>query len=161
MNVAFILNGEDVVFSGGAGIRLVDILRGHFGLSGAKACCRSGKCSMCAVIYNGSVCNACLIPAFRLQGSEVITVEGFYDTDEYQDIREGFEEAGVIDCGYCRTGKVLAAGALLGRGRRPEPEEITRTLDSIRCRCTDHERLGRGMEKAFEARLRRLYGRSA
>ena len=160
MKIEFILNGEDVTFEGGARMRLVDILREDFALLGAKACCLSGKCGLCSVIFNGSVCNACLIPAFRLRGGEVITVEGFYDTDEYLDIKAGFEEAGVEDCGYCRTSKLLVAGSLLGRGTRPSTEEIVRTIDGVKCRCTDYVRLVDGIEKAFEARLRRLDGRS-
>jgi len=161
VTAGFILNGEDVAFRGSPGARLIDILRGEFGLSGAKACCLAGKCGLCSVIFNGSVSHACLIPAFRLGGSEVITIEGFSLTDEYQDIEAGFAEAQVESCGYCRNGKALAAGALLGRSKRPSREDILRAADGIKCRCTDPELLAEGIERALEARLRRLYGRSA
>ncbi|MCL2190556.1 MAG: 2Fe-2S iron-sulfur cluster-binding protein [Treponema sp.] len=159
MNVGFILNGEDVVVRCPAMARLIDILRADFGLMGTKSGCLAGKCGLCTVIFNGSVCPACLIPAFRLQKSEVITMEGFSLTDEYQDIESGFAEAGLDDCGYCRTGKTLIAGALLGRSKRPSRDEILRTVDGIRCRCTDPERLVEGIEKALETKMRRLYGR--
>ena len=160
MNIGFILNGEDVVVRCGAMVRLIDILRSDFGLMGTKAGCLAGKCGLCTVIFNGSVSLACLIPAFRLQKSEVITIEGFSLTDEYQDIESGFGEVGLDDCEYCRTGKTLLAGALLGRGKRPPREEIFRTVDGIRCRCTDPERLVEAIEKALETRMRRLYGRN-
>jgi len=160
MNIDFILNGEDVVVRCGPTVRLLDILRSDFGLTGTKSGCLAGKCGLCTVIFNGSVSLSCLIPAFRLQKSEVITMEGFLLTDEYQDIESGFEEVGLDDCEYCRTGKTLLAGALLGRSKRPSREEMMRTVDGIKCRCTDPEMLVGGIEKALETRMRRLYGRN-
>ena len=163
MNVNFILNGEDVVFRGEARARLIDILRVDFGLTGTKAGCFAGKCGLCAVIFNGSVCHACLIPAFRLRDSEVITIEGFALTDEYHDIVGGSNRTELDDCGcgYCRTGKILAIGALLGRTKRPSREDALRAAEGIRCRCADPERLAEVMERAVENRLRRLYDQSA
>ena len=160
MNVNFILNGEDVTFRGGARVRLIDILRVDFGLMGAKAGCFAGKCGLCAVIFNGSVCHACLIPAFRLNNSEIITIEGFSFTDEYQDIVNGLDRLELDDCGYCRTGKILAAGTLLGRSKRPSHEDVLRAAEGIRCRCTDPEELAGDMEMILENRLRTHYGRS-
>jgi len=161
MNVAFILNGEDVSISCGAGDRLVGILRDGFGLVGAKSCCLAGKCGLCSVILNGSVSHACLIPAFMIPGSEVITIEGFSLTAEYQDVERGFAEAGVEGCGYCRASSALVAGALLGGGAEPSREEILRAADGIKCRCADPARLVEGILKARAARTRRLYGGSA
>ena len=161
MTVSFILNGEDVVIRSEADIRLIDILRVHFGLLGAKAGCLNGKCGFCAVIFNGLVSHACLIPAFRLGGSEIITIEGFSQTDEYQDIVSGFAQARLEDCGYCRTGKILSAGALLDRIKRPSRQEVLHAFSGIKCRCTDTEKLIDGIEKTVEIRQRRLYGRSA
>ena len=161
MKISFILNGEDMVIHCRAMVRLIDILRTDFGLMGTKTGCLAGKCGLCTVIFNGSVSLACFIPAFRLQKSEVITIEGFALTDEYQDIESGFGEVELDDCEYCRTGKILVAGALIGRSKRPSREEIFRTVDGIRCRCTDPERLVAGIEKALEIKMRRLYGRSA
>lgn len=160
MNIGFILNGEDVVVRCGAMVRLIDILRNDFGLMGTKIGCLAGKCGLCTVIFNGSVSLSCLIPAFRLQKSEVITIEGFSLTDECQDIVSGFDEVELGGCEYCRTGKILLAGALFGRSKRPSRDEILRTVDGVRCRCTDPGKLVEGMEKALETRMRRLYGRS-
>ncbi|MCL2128368.1 MAG: 2Fe-2S iron-sulfur cluster-binding protein [Treponema sp.] len=160
MTIGFILNGEDVVIRSEANIRLIDILRVNFGLLGAKAGCLTGKCGFCTVIFNGSVSHACLIPAFRLRDSEIITVEGFSQTDEYQDIMKGFSLAEVESCGFCTTSKILHAGALLERIKRPSRQEILQTFSGIKCRCTDPEKLVEGIEKTVEVRRRRLYGRS-
>ena len=161
MTIGFILNGEDVVVRSEANVRLVDILRVNFGLLGAKAGCLTGKCGFCAVFFNGSVSHACLIPAFRVRGSEIVTIEGFSQTDEYHDIMIGFAEAGLDNCGYCQTSKILNAGALLDRIKRPSRQEILAAFSGIKCRCTDPEQLVEGVEKVVEIRQRRLYGRSA
>ena len=161
MTIGFILNGEDVVIRCEADVRLVDLLRHNFGLPGAKAGCLTGKCGFCAVLFNGSICHACLIPAFRVRGSEIITIEGFSQTDEYQDIMSGFAQARLNNCGYCGTGKILNAGALLEKIKRPTRQEILTAFNGIRCRCTDPEQLVEGIECAAEIRQRRLYGRSA
>jgi len=113
------------------------------------------------VIFNGFVSHACLIPAFRLRGSEIITIEGFSQTDEYHDIITGFARAGLESCGYCNTSKILNAAALLDRIKRPLREEIISAFNGIKCRCTDTEKLIEGIENAAEIRQRRLYGRSA
>jgi carbon-monoxide dehydrogenase small subunit len=159
MTIGFILNGEDVVIRTDAERRLIDILRGTFQLLGAKSNCYSGLCGVCSVIFNGEVIKACLIPAFKIQGCEVITIEGFSQTDEYQDIVQGFADAGVENCGFCDTGKILAADALLSRNPRPAREEILMAFHGIKCRCTEPESLVNGVMAVAERRRRRLYGR--
>jgi carbon-monoxide dehydrogenase small subunit len=161
MTIGFILNGEDVVVRAEADTRLINILRGHFGLVGAKSGCLAGKCGACSIIFNGEVIKSCLIPAFRVRGSEIITIEGFSQTDEYQDILSGFLKAGLETCGFCRTGKIFAAAALLEQKNQLSREEILLGFDGIRCRCTDPETLVDAVGAAAEIRQRRLYGRSA
>jgi len=161
MTIGFILNGEDVVVRTNAENRLVDILRGTFNLLGTKSGCRIGQCGVCSVIFNGNVVKSCLIPAFKIWDSEIITIEGFSQTDEYQDIIRGFAEAGVDNCSFCNTGKILTAESLLSRKPRPTKEEILAAYSGIRCRCTDPESLVRGVTAITEYRRRRLYGRSS
>jgi carbon-monoxide dehydrogenase small subunit len=160
MTIGFILNGEDVVIRTEADVRLIDILRAH-GLLGAKAGCLSGKCGFCTVIFNGGVIHSCLVPAFRLRGSEIITIEGFSVTDEYQDIVTGCAQAKYQNCGFCNTAVVLNAGVLLEKAERPSREEILSAFSGVKCRCTDPDKLVEGVQKAFEIRQGRLYGRTA
>jgi len=161
MTIGFILNGEDVIVHADPGIRLVDILRSAFKLLGTKTGCSSGKCGACSVILNGDVVKACLIPAFKIRGSEIITIEGFSQTDEYQDIVRAFTEAGIESCGFCDTGKILATEALLSKNPRPTIGEALAGFHGIRCRCTDPEGLARVVMTTVEYRRRRLYGRSS
>jgi carbon-monoxide dehydrogenase small subunit len=161
MTIGFILNGEDVVVRAEADMRLINILRGHFGLLGAKSGCLAGRCGACTVIFNGEVTKSCLIPSFRIRGSEIITIEGFSQTDEYQDIIAGFLRTGLETCEFCRTGKILSAAALLERKSQPSREDILLGFSGIRCRCTDPEPLVEAVTLVAEIRQRRLYGRSA
>jgi len=158
MTINFILNGEDVVIRCEAGVRLIDILRESFGLFGAKSGCLTGQCGACSVFFNGRVSLACLIPAFKIRGSEIITIEGFSQTVEYQEIMSGFIEAHLGNCGYCEAGKVLCAEALLNQIPSPSKEEIIRGFSGIKCRCTNVERLIRAVDIISALRQKRLYG---
>jgi len=159
MTLGFILNGEDVLANSAPETRLVDILRDDFGLTETKAGCRTGICSSCSIIFNGNVVKACLIPAFKINGGEIITIEGFSQTDEYQDIVLGFSEAGLENCGFCNTAKILATQALLGRNHRPTKEAILLAFYGIRCRCTEPEELVKGVMAVTDSRRLKLYGR--
>jgi carbon-monoxide dehydrogenase small subunit len=160
MTISFILNGEDVIVRSEAGVRLIDILRGQFGLFGAKSGCLTGHCGACTVIFNGKVSPACLIPAFKIRGCEVITIEGFSQTIEYHEILSGFKKAHLGNCGYCEAGKILCTEALLDRVPSPTKEEILMGFTGIKCRCTNVERLVEAVGIIADLREKRLYGRS-
>ena len=110
------------------------------------------------IIFNGAVVNSCLVSALKIQGSEIITIEGFSQTDEYQDVVLGFSDAHIEDCGYCNSSKILATGALIDRNLRPTKDEILPAFFDIKCRCTDPEELVLGVIAAAEHRRKRLYG---
>ena len=159
MTVNFILNGEDVYFHGEAGARLIDVLRGTFGLFGAKPSCLAGQCGACSVIFNGQVSPSCLIPAFKIQDSEIITIEGFSQTIEYQEIITEFAEVHLGNCGYCEAGKILCTEALLERFPSPTKKEILMGFSGIKCRCTNAARLIKAINNIASIRQGRLYGR--
>ena len=158
MTINFILNGEDVIFNGEAGVRLIDILRGSFSLFGSKPGCLAGQCGACSVIFNGLVSPACLIPAFKIKESEIITIEGFSQTIEYQEIIGGFAEVHLGNCGYCEAGKILCTEALLDRFPNPTKEEILLGFSGIKCRCTSVERIVKAVGLIADVRYRRLNG---
>ena len=160
MTLHFILNGEDVEIEAKANQRLITILRERFSLVSSKSGCLIGNCGSCSVIFNGAVSPSCLISAFRLEGSEIITLEGFSQQDEYHDIMSGFAEAGTESCGYCDAGKILGTELLLESNLKPSKEEFSSAFRSIRCRCTDPESLYRGIVAAGAVRQRRVHGRS-
>ena len=157
MTISFILNGEDVSIEVDAGLRLVDILRDHFYLTGTRISCNTGNCGSCSVIFNGEMMKSCLIPAFKVKNSEVITIEGISQTDEYRDYSPEIIEKELINCGICNSGKVLAAETLLSKNQRPSKKEILGAFQGIRCRCTSPEKLVNGIMALIEERRRRLH----
>jgi aerobic carbon-monoxide dehydrogenase small subunit len=161
MTMGFILNGEDVTVDCNPESAVVNILRDNFDLLGAKAGCNIGVCGTCLIIFNESVVKSCLIPALMVRGGEIITIEGFSQTIDYQDIVLGFSEAGLEDCGFCNTGRILATEALLSKNKAPSKEEILSAFSGIRCRCTDPNLMVQGVLAASEFRRRRLYGHSS
>ncbi|MDR2793658.1 MAG: aldehyde oxidoreductase [Treponema sp.] len=161
MTIGFILNGEDVAVRVDANIRLIDILRRNFSLIGAKAGCLCGRCGACSIIFNGVVVKSCLIPAFCVHESEIITIEGFEQDAGYEDIIAGFSQAYVETCGYCKTGKILAVEALLSKNPRPSRREILLGFQGLKCRCTEHEALINAVSITADRRQKRLYGRSS
>ena len=161
MTINFILNGEDVIVRTEAGVRLIDILRGNFGLFGAKSGCLTGHCGVCTVLFNGQVSLSCLIPAFKVRDSEIITIEGYSQTIEYQEIMTGYKQVHLGNCGYCEAGKILCTEALLDTIPNPTKEEILMGFSGIKCRCTNVERLVEAVNIIAGIRERRLYGRTS
>lgn len=161
MTVNFILNGEDVSVNSDAGVRLIDLLREKFKLYGAKSGCLTGQCGVCTVLFNGQVSPACMLPAFRIRGSEIITIEGFSQTIEYEEIISGFIQSHAGNCGYCESGKILCAESLLSRIPSPSREEILLGFSGIKCRCTNPEKLIKAINIIAGLRRERLYGSPA
>ena len=161
MNIKFILNGDDVVVDCDATARLIDVLRGHFGLTEAKSGCMTGQCGACTVFINGLLSPACLVPAFKIRGSEIVTIEGFSKTIEYDEIKTGFQYAHLGNCGYCESGKILCTEALLDKYETPTRDEILMAFSGIKCRCTNAERLIKAVTIIAGIRQRRILGRTS
>jgi aerobic-type carbon monoxide dehydrogenase small subunit (CoxS/CutS family) len=160
MTVNFILNGEDVSAKTRSLDRLSDLLRDTFGLIGVRSDCRCGRCGRCLVFLDGRLVPSCIVPAFAARGKEVITIEGYAQTEDYIDITTGFLDAGVSSCGFCENAKIMAAGALLERIPQPSPREVLEQMSSAPCRCTDPETLVKAVLAVAERRARRLYHRA-
>ncbi|MDR2509551.1 MAG: 2Fe-2S iron-sulfur cluster binding domain-containing protein [Spirochaetaceae bacterium] len=156
MTIGFTLNGKEVIAEAEPNERLIDILRESFDLKRAKSACHSGLCGACSVFYNKTITPSCLIPAFSLRGANVLTIEGFSESENCRDIIEGFKRAGVENCGYCEAGKILIAESLLTGKAPPDKDAVMLAYDSMKCRCTDAASLIRGVEAAWEVRSGRL-----
>lgn len=155
MTVLFSLNGETIEVESEPGELLVDLLRLRLDLRGARPGCLQGQCGSCTVLFNGLLAASCMIPAFRVHGSEVVTIEGLMQSKEYEDIERGFERAGVNPCRFCAAGKFLSIHALLSETSNPSYETIRDTLTGVWCRCTTYDRLIAGIRHAAELRRRR------
>ncbi len=118
---------------------LLAVLRGTLNLKGAKEACGRGECGSCTVLIDGVPVMACLTLAARVRG-EVTTVEGL--TEEFEDLREAFADLGGFQCGFCTSGQLVRAAALLRAGlpaTRAEAERVIRyEMSGNICRCTGY-----------------------
>ncbi len=136
--VSFILNGNTVRLETDPLRRLLDVLRDDFHLTSAKEGCGQGECGACAVLVDCKLVNSCLLPVIAAADREVITIEGFRETRRFLVLRQCFEEAGAVQCGFCTPGMLMAAEALLLNNPTPTEEEIRIGLSGNLCRCTGY-----------------------
>lgn len=121
---------------------LLDLLREHFKLTGAKQSCdRKGQCGACTVIVNKKAVLSCLTKVHTLEGAEVISLEGLGTPDNPHYLQEAFALAGAIQCGYCTSGMIMAAKVLLDTNQNPTSEEIKHALRRNLCRCTGYTKI--------------------
>ena len=148
--IEFSLNNKIVKYSGDPSKRLLDILREHFLLKGVKEGCGEGECGACSVLINGRLTNSCITAVGSLEGSSVITVEGFKDTKQYQLLEETFAKAGAVQCGFCTPGMIMAAQALLVANPNPTEDDIREAISGNICRCTGYNMIVDAIKMAAE-----------
>jgi carbon-monoxide dehydrogenase small subunit len=161
MNIVFSLNGEEVSVDTDPKKLLVYLLREDFNLKGTRHGCTGATCGDCTVLIDGKLQLSCIVPAFTVKGTEVLTIEGFSRTDAFRDINEGFKRANYLPCGYCAPGKILAVHALLELNPQPTEQEIYSALAGNRCRCDDRTTLLQGIQSAAFLREARRHDRKA
>lgn len=136
------INGHRKQFVVDHHLVLLDLLRDHLGLTGAKQSCdRKGQCGACTVLVNGRAVLSCLTKVADLDGAEVITVEGLGTPENPHLIQEAFVLAGAVQCGYCTPGMIMAAKGLLDKNPNPDREEIKHALRRNLCRCTGYAKI--------------------
>ncbi len=129
---------------------LLDLLREELGLTGTKKGCEAGECGACTVIMNGRAVLACLIPAPKADGAEIMTIEGLADEGSLHPLQQAFLEAGAVQCGYCTPGMLLAAKALLDANPEPSVEDVKRAISGNLCRCTGYTKIIQAVRSAAE-----------
>lgn len=146
--IRFTLNGETVELGADPGAMLLDVLRDHFHLTGVKCGCRSGDCGACTVIMNGQTVNSCLVPMGKVEGAEVLTIEGLSRDGKPDPIQQAFMDQGSVQCGYCIPGMVLSAKALLDANPNPDKPAIRAAIAGNICRCTGYVKIEAAIEQA-------------
>ena len=129
--------------------RLLDILRDDLDLIATKEGCGKGECGACTVLLNGVRVNSCLVPAFQLQDSIIVTVEGLQKWKVYPDIEKSYVENGAVQCGFCMSGFVMSTLAYLQESKNKKKEErkkikekdIQLGIGGNICRCTGHTKI--------------------
>ncbi len=123
------------------GESLLEILRNHLGLMGAKEGCGYGECGTCSVIMNGKAVTACTVRNIdKIKGSEIKTVEGLTDAEgNLHPLQAAFVEAGAVQCGFCTPGFIMQLYALFEEQPDASEDEIREALSRNLCRCTGYE----------------------
>jgi len=160
MTIDFILNGEDVTIKADPTDRLALILRNQFGLGSIEHDCGGGRCGKCMILLDGKTALSCLVPVFRIRGSEVVTYEGFINTSEHELIRAAFDGSELALCSYCAPARFMAAGSLLDCPSRPTEAEAAETMASVLCRCSPPAAVLRVVLAALEQNENRKYRRA-
>jgi nicotinate dehydrogenase subunit A len=145
---SFTLNDEAVAPDLPEEVALLHALRGPLGLSGPRFGCGNEQCGACMVLVEGEPRTACTLPLAAVAGKAVVTVEGLGTPEAPHPLQAAFlaEQAG--QCGYCLSGILVSAAALLARDRQPEEAAIRAALEPHLCRCGSHNRILRAVARA-------------
>ena len=129
---------------------LLLLLREHFGLTGAKFGCGVGICGACTVIVDGEAARACILRSGDVEGRSVRTVEGLAGADALHPVQQAWLDLAVPQCGYCQSGQIMSAVALLERTPDPTEDDIDMALDGNLCRCGTYPRIRAAILRAAE-----------
>ena len=150
-SIAFQLNGQAVDLALDERATLLSALRGELGLSGPRFGCGQGDCGACMVLVDGRPQTACNLPLAAVRGAEVTTVEGLGTPERPHPLQQAFVDECAAQCGYCVSGILCSAAALLAHNPDPDRAAILQALDLHLCRCGAHNRMLRAVGRAAAA----------
>ena len=117
------------------------VLRDELGLTGTKLVCGTGECGACTVIMDGKAVLSCLTLAARADGKKITTIEGLAEGHKLHPLQEAFIRHGAIQCGFCTSGMIVSAKAILAENPNPTEEELRTALSGNLCRCTGYVKI--------------------
>jgi aerobic-type carbon monoxide dehydrogenase small subunit (CoxS/CutS family) len=144
------VNGMERSLDVEARTTLLDMVREQLGLTGAKLGCDIQVCGACTLLVNGKPVSACSMLAADADGCEVLTIEGLSEKNSLHPLQEAFMEFGALQCGYCTSGFILTAKALLDENSNPSEEQIRDYLAGNFCRCGCYQEIMQAVRNAAE-----------
>ncbi len=141
------VNGVSQTVDVSADTPLLWVLRDHLNLPGTKYGCGIALCGTCTVHMNGNPVRSCMMTIESVQGSEITTIEGLSE-DGSHPVQEAWKEIDVPQCGYCQSGQIMTAAALLERNPNPSSDEIREAMNGNLCRCASYQRIFQAVELA-------------
>lgn len=153
--ISFVLNGKPVKLTVDGDMPLLWALRDQLRLTGTKFGCGVAQCGACTVHVNGQSRRSCVTPVSTLEGATVTTIEGLAATHgkpgELHPVQTAWIEAQAPQCGYCQSGQIMQAAALLSESPDPTDEEITASMAGNLCRCMAYIRIRKAIKLAAQA----------
>lgn len=145
------INGESVEIDVAPGDDrpLLWVLREDLALTGTKFGCGVSACGACTVLVDGQPTRSCVTPAATLEGRSITTIEGL-DTPQGKAVQQAWAELDVVQCGWCQSGQILAATALLTETPNPTEEDVTSGMTANICRCATYHRIRGAVVRAAE-----------
>ena len=126
---------------------LLWVLRDELALTGTKYGCGIGVCGSCTVLVDGKALRSCTTPVSRLEGRRITTIEGVSE-DNSHPVQRAWEALQVPQCGYCQSGQILSAIALLASDRQPSDDAIDQAMSGVLCRCGTYPRIREAIKRA-------------
>lgn len=147
-SIRFRLNGRPVTLKTDDDRMLLWVLRTDLGLTGAKYGCGEAICGACSVFIDGNTAHSCITPLKRVNDREVVTIEGLGRAEELHPLQQAFIDHGAFQCGYCTSGMLMHAYALLRKNPKPSRAAIVAGMEHMLCRCGAHQRIVAAIESA-------------
>lgn len=148
MPVTLTVNGEPRTVDVPRDTPLLWALRDALGLTGTKFGCGIAQCGACTVHVDGQARRSCVTPISAAEGKSVTTIEGLADGETLHRVQQAWLEEDVVQCGYCQSGQIMSAAALLAANPRPSDREIDAAMAGNICRCGTYDRVKKAIHRA-------------
>jgi isoquinoline 1-oxidoreductase subunit alpha len=147
--IQFALNGKSQKVDVAAQMPLLWVLRDELGMTGTKFGCGAGLCGACTVHVNGAAVRSCSMPVSGVAGKSVTTIEGL-SADGNHPVQQAWLEGDVPQCGYCQSGQIMQAAALLAKNKRPTDSDIDEVMKGNICRCGTYQDIRHAIHRAAD-----------
>ncbi|MFB3886906.1 MAG: (2Fe-2S)-binding protein [Thermodesulfobacteriota bacterium] len=141
------VNGKKYEVEVAPDVPLLWVIREHLGLTGTKYGCGISMCGACTVHVNGQAIRSCITPVSSVIGKKIVTIEGIGATRVGKAIQEAWIADDVPQCGYCQSGQIMSAAALMGKNPNPSDADIDLAMSGILCRCGTYQRIRRAIHR--------------